>query len=102
MKETQIPEGLFLNRSEYIALLRLSYQEMEEGALVFGVFGGRTFRNSNDIDVLVVKNGIQRGGATLRNGIFHLNYFPKNFLSDPIATFGKQAYRSAVFIYNRL
>lgn len=102
MKEAQIPEGLFLNRTEYAALIELAYQEMDDGALAFGVFGGRTLHNANDIDVIVVKAGIQRGGATLRNGIFHLNYFPSNFLSDPIATFGKQAYRGAVFIYNRL
>jgi len=52
--------------------------------------------------VIVVKDEIQRGGATKRNGIFHLNYFPANFLSDPIATFGKQAFSSAVFIFNYL
>jgi len=104
MNETRyrIPEGIFLNKTESIGLLNLAQVEMNGGALAFGVFGGRSFRNSNDIDVIVVKDEIQRGGATKRNGIFHLNYFPANFLSDPIATFGKQAFSSAVFIFNYL
>ncbi|VVA44248.1 hypothetical protein CANDROIZ_500007 [Candidatus Roizmanbacteria bacterium] len=98
----QIPEGIFLNKSESSGLLNLAQQEMKEGALAFGVFGGRTLYGKNDIDIIVVKERIQRSGLTLRNGIFHLNYFPTNFLSDPIATFGKQAFNSAVFIYNYL
>lgn len=92
MTETQIPTGIFLDRSEKIRLLNLAQRELEGGAVAFGIFGGRTLHNKKDIDVIIVKDRIQRGGVTLRNGIFHLNYFPTNFLSDPIATFGKQAF----------
>lgn len=84
-------------------LLNLAETEQKEGALAFGVFGSRTVGpNGNDIDVIVVKDGIQRGGVTVRNGIFHLSYFSSNFLSDPIATFGKQVFSNAVFIFNYL
>lgn len=96
-----LPDGIYVSQNERNLLLNLAEQERCDGALAFGVFGGRTLSGRNDIDVIVVKEGVQRGGATLRNGIFHLNYFPSNFLTDPIATFGKQAYRGAVFIFNQ-
>ncbi len=97
-----LPDNIYVADKEKQLLLNLAEREQQSGALAFGVFGGRTFRNSNDIDIIVVKEGIQRGGLTIRNGVFHLNYFPANFLSDPIATFGKQVFNSAVFIFNYL
>jgi len=52
--------------------------------------------------VIIIIDGILRGGETKRKGIFHLNYFSPDSLKDPIATFAKQAYSSAVFIFNHL
>ena len=71
--------------------------------MAFGVFGSRTCSiRGKDVDVIIIRGGIPRGGKTRRQGIFHLNYFPPNSLEDPIATFAKQAYSSAVFIFNDL
>jgi len=97
-----LPDEIYVSQNEKKLLLNLAEQERCDGAFAFGVFGGRTLNDRNDIDVIIVKEGVQRGGITFRNGIFHLNYFPANYLSDPIATFGKQAFTSAVFIFNYL
>ena len=102
-KNFTLPDCIYIAGREKLLLLNLAGNEQREGALAFGVFGSRTVGpNGKDIDLIIVRDGIQRGGTTTRNGIFHLNYFPVNFLSDPIATFGKQAFSSAVFIFNYL
>jgi len=99
----RVPEQIKVNEVIRKNLYELAIQELDSGAQAFGVFGRSTYAPSTkDVDVIVVRPGIQRGGITLRNGIFHLNYFPLDIMSDPLATFGHQAYTSAVFIYNFL
>jgi hypothetical protein len=98
-----IPEGIFVNEKEKNLLLDLAQQELNRGALAFGVFGSRTYSGrGEDIDVIIIKYEIPRRGLTKRDRIFHLNYFSPDSLKDPIATFAKQAYSSAVFIFNHL
>lgn len=98
-----VPDSIKINEIIASNLLALGLIELNSGAKAFGVFGRSTYEPSQkDVDVIIVRDGIRRGGETYRNGIFHLNYFPVDVMSDPLATFGHQAYQSAIFLYNYL
>lgn len=98
-----LPDGIYVNPNERAELLNLAEEEQNNGALAFGVFGSRTINSKgNDIDVIIIKKGIQKAGLTKRQGIFHLNYFSPESLLDPLATFAKQAFSSAEFVFNNL
>lgn len=79
--------------------------EVRSGAHAIGFFGGRTIlgkrTDGHDIDMLIVKDGIRRGGEKVRQGIVDLTYIPSNYKSDPLATFARQVATQAIWVWKQ-
>ena len=99
--EVYLPREIKLNIGEIFVVKGFINKEISCGARAIGFFGGRTVRGGGDIDMVVIKDGIQRGGITSREGIIHATYIPSDYSSDSIATFAKQIVSQAVWVWEK-
>lgn len=94
-------DGVVLSEQEQVAVDKFIVEERKDGATRIGFFGGRTVEGAKiegDIDMLVVKPGVTRGGVTTRNGPMHVTHIPPEYKKDKLATFANQVSENAVWV----